>query len=242
VVREPSEVAGAEGLIFVKYVMAFGSSDRRTRRVLEDGSTRQSLAEDCREAALAFMSGVADGWDKLDLAMWLTGPYARATRHGKHGERVAAMPDGEIIAEESIEALVTRVRGQLLASLEQAALEFGTLDFAEEIVERGLVRKVVDADGRDAWIPVDTARLRLRDRLRALFTADYLNAPYTYAELFVCHRCETVVFDDHAKQIGICGAHRMSGMVPSDGTSEAANDGDEESVVRGPRITLARNG
>lgn len=203
----------------MKYVMAFGTSERRTRQTLPDGSTRETLAEECREAALSFMSGVASGWDKLDLALWLTGPYARATRHGKHGERVAALHDGEHIEDDTIEALVTHVRGQLIASLEKAALEFGSLDFADEIVERGLVRKVVDAEGRDAWVPVDGSRMRLRDRLRSLFTADYLNAPYTYTELFVCHRCEAVIFDDHAKQIGICGAHRLSGMVTHDDVS-----------------------
>lgn len=215
--------------------MTFGTGDRRTRRTLEDGSTRQSVAEECREAALAFMSGVADGWDKLDLALWLTGPYSRATRHGKHGERVAAMSDDTEVTHETVENLITHVRGQLIASLEKAALEFGALDFADEMVERGLVRKVVDAEGRDAWIPVDGARMRLRDRLRSLFAADYLNAPYTYAELFVCHRCEAVVFDEHAKQIGICGSHRMSGSVPREVSREvspaaivgrrAANDG-----------------
>ncbi|MDB4934683.1 MAG: hypothetical protein JWP87_1655 [Labilithrix sp.] len=211
----------------MKYVMAFGTSDRRTRRVLEDGSTRQSLAEDCRDAALSFMSGVAVGWDKLDLALWLTGPYARATRHAVHGERVAAVSEAENIPDETIEALVTRVRGQLLASIEKAALEFGALDFAAEVVERGFVRKVVDADGRDAWIPVDGARMRLRDRLRSLFTADYLNAPYTYAELFVCHRCEAVVFDDRAKQLGICGSHRISGVVPRDDRAHDDETDDE---------------
>lgn len=205
---------------FVKYVMAFGTGDRRVRH-LDDGSTRRSLAEDCRAAALSFMSGVASGWDKLDLARWLTGPYARATRHGEHGERVAAITEGEIIPDASIEDLVTHVRGQMLASLEKAALELGSLDFVDEMVARGLVRKVVDADGRDAWVPVDGARMRLRDRLRSLFVADYLDGPYAYAELFVCHRCEAVVFDEHAKQIGICGAHRMSGMVPRDDASSS---------------------
>jgi hypothetical protein len=212
--------------------MAFGTGDRHTSRTLADGSTRASISEECRGAALSFMSGVASGWDKLDLAFWLTGPYARATRHGKHGERIAAMFDGEHIPDDTIELLVTRVRGQLIASLEKAALDFGTLEFADEIVERGLVRKVIDADGRDAWVPVDGARMRLRDRLRSLFTADHLNAPYAYTELFVCHRCEAVVFDDHAKQVGICGAHRLSGVVPRDADSPepgkiASGSGDE---------------
>lgn len=210
----------------MKYVMTFGTAERRARRpaALFDGSTRQSIAEECREAAVSFMSGVAAGWDKLDLVLWLTGPYARATRHGEHGERVAALDDSEEIPDETIEALVTRVRGQLIASLEKAALELGAIDFADECVERGYVRKVIDAEARDAWIPVDGTRMRLRDRLRALFAADYLNAPYTYAELFVCHRCEAVVFDDRAKRVGICGAHRMSGMVPRDPEADGENE------------------
>jgi hypothetical protein len=223
----------------VKYVTAYPASDRLSRRKLEDGSTRESLADECRDAALSFMSGVASGWDKLDLALWLTGSYARATRHGKHGERVAAVGGAEEISDESIESLVTHVRGQLIASLERAALEFGSLEFSDELVERGLVRKVIDAEGRDAWVPVDAPRLRLRDRVRALFTADYLNAPYTYAALFVCHRCEAVVFDDHAKEVGICGAHRMSGVVPKTESGESAP---AASGARSLRAALARGG
>jgi hypothetical protein len=223
----------------VKYVTVYPAGDKRARQTLDDGATRASLADDCREAALSFMSGVASGWDKLDLALWLTGPYARATRHGKHGERVAAVSDAEEISDESIESLVTHVRGQVMASLERAALEFGSLEFSDEIVERGLVRKVVDAEGRDAWVPVDSARLRLRDRVQALFTADYLNAPYTYAELFVCHRCEAVVFDEHAKEVGICGAHRMSGVVPKTDSDESAP---AASGARSLRASLVREG
>ncbi len=234
-----SPAMGPEGTCFVKYVMAYATTDRRSRQTLTDGSTRASLATDCRDAALAFMSGVASGWDKLDLALWLTGPYARATRHGKHGERVAAVSDGRAIPDASIESLVTHVRGQIIASLEKAALEFGTLEFADDVAQRGLVRKVVDAEGRDAFIPVDSARMRLRDRLRALFTADYLNAPYTYAELFVCHRCEAVVFDHHAKEVGICGAHRMSSIAFGEGGGTEAHVPDK-SVIRALRTTLAR--
>jgi hypothetical protein len=136
--------------LLVKYVMAFGTGDRSSRRPVEDGSTRQAIAEECRDAAQSFMEGVARGWDKLDLALWLTGDYARATRHRKHGERVASLEGCAEISEDSIEDLITHVRGQLLASLEKAALDLGSLDFVEAILERGLVRQVVDADGRDA--------------------------------------------------------------------------------------------
>ena len=201
----------------MKYVMAFGTGDRSSRHPVADASTRETLAEDCRNAALSFMTGVGEGWDKLDLALWLTGDYARATRHRPHGERVATPALAVVeIPEETIENLLVHVRGQLLASLEMAALEFGALEFTESLVERGLVRRMIDAEGRDAWVPVDAARMRLRDRIESLFAADYLNAPYTYADMFVCPRCEAVVFDAHAKRNGICGTHRISGAVPRD--------------------------
>lgn len=197
----------------MKYVTAFPPS--RGPRRLEAGATRERVGNDCREAALTFMAGVAGGWDKLDLALWLTGPYARATRHAKRGERdIVVDGDAEELSENDVKELVARVRGQLLASLEKAALEYGTLDFAEEARERGLVRQMVDDEGRDVWIPVDAPRMRLRDRVRSLFAADYLDTPYAYAELFVCHRCEAVVFDEAAKRVGVCGAHRISGVVP----------------------------
>ena len=204
----------------MKYVMTFGSGDRGSRPTVEDASTRETLAEESRAAALSFMTGVGEGWDKLDLALWLTGDYARATRHRKHGERVATPALGVVeIPDQTLENLVVHVRGQVLASLEMAALAVGALDFADSMVERGLVRRMVDAEGRDAWVPVDGVRMRLRDRIESLFAADYLNAPYAYADMFVCPRCEAVVFDAHAKKVGFCGTHRISGAVPRDGAT-----------------------
>lgn len=211
--------------------MTFGTVDRHALNQavsgdrLDDGSTRESVGAESRDAALAFMSGVGAGWTKLDLALWLTALYARATRHAKHGERVAPLDSGEEISADRVEELLTHVRGQLLASLEKASFTMGTLDFADACVAHGFVRKVHDDEGRTTWIPVDASRMRLRDRVRSLFAADYLNAPYTYAELLVCNRCEAVVFDERLKRLGICGAHHVSGIVPCE--SEIADDGAE---------------
>lgn len=193
--------------------MAFRGDGGRTR--LDGGSTRGSVAAECRAAALAFMNGVTGGWDKLDLVLWLTGAYAHATRHVARGERVAGMTDESDIDPEIVDALVTRVRAQLIAALERAALAEGALDFAVEAMDRGLVRRSVDVDGEVVWVPADTARMRLRDRVRSLFAADYLNDPGAYASLYVCHRCESVVFDENAKKLGACSNHRrVSGIVP----------------------------
>jgi hypothetical protein len=192
--------------------MAFSG---RGRTVLEEGSTRDSVAAECREAALSFVNGSAAGWDKLDLVLWLTGPYARSTRHVPRGERVAGLDDDTDFSHATLEELVTRVRAQLVASLETAALREGTLEFAVDAMDRGLVRRALDADGEVVWVPADNTRMRLRDRVRSLFAADYLNDPGAYAALYVCHRCENVVFDENAKRLGACQNHkRVSGVVP----------------------------
>lgn len=205
----------------MEYVKAF--SARPGRMLLDDGASRDSVAAESREAAVAFMNGVPKGWDKLDLALWLTGPYARATGHVPRGERVAGMTDETEVDPGTVDELVTRVRSQLVAALEKAALSEGTLDFAVEAMDRGLVRRAIDRDGEIVWVPVDSARLRLRDRLRSLFAADYLNDPGAYAALYVCHRCENVVFDEDAKKLGACANHkRVSGIVPR------PIDGDED--------------
>ena len=51
-------------------------------------------------------------------------------------------------------------------------------------------------------------QMRLGARVESLFAADYLTRPRDYtSELFVCHRCECVVFDHEARERGNCGAH-----------------------------------
>lgn len=205
----------------MKYVMAFTGAGSVLK--LDDDVNAESVSGECREAALAFMAGASAGWTKLDLVRWLIGPYARAVRHTRRGERVTGLAGEVEVSEDVVDGLVGRVRGQLLASLEAAALARGELEFLEEAIERGLVRRASDADGFEVWVPVDAPRMRLRDRLRALFAADYLAAADAYEDLLVCHRCEAVVFDPHAKQAGVCGAHRASGVVPrGDGARDSA--------------------
>jgi hypothetical protein len=189
--------------------------------LLDDGATRGGVAAECREAAIAFVNGAAAGWDKVDVVLWLTGPYARATGHLPRGERVAGMSDESEVDPGSLADLVARVRSQLIAALEKAALSDGAIDFAVEAMDRGLVRRAIDLDGEIVWVPVDNARMRLRDRVRSLFAADYLNDPGAYAALHVCSRCESVVFDENAKKLGACANHkRVSGIVPKPGDAD----------------------
>jgi hypothetical protein len=171
-------------------------------------------AEECRRAALEFMAGVAAGWDKLDLAVWLNGPYAlasgyapRGVRAGRSGEHAIGADVPPRIEEPAIEHLLVSVRGQILAGLELAALDHGTPDFIEDALIAQHVRRV-DVGGEMGWVPVDITRMRLKDRVASLFVADYLNRPDDYRNLFVCHLCESITFD------GRCGQHRLSGTVP----------------------------
>lgn len=211
----------------MEYVMTFKRGAGPAK--LAPGVGRDEVAMQCREAALELMAGSAGGWDKLDLVLWLTGAYHRATRYIPRGERVANIDEEDEIEAETLEAIVARVRQQTLASLERAALGEGTLDFAEESIARGIVQKAIAEDGDEVWVPIDASRMRLRDRVRSLFVADYMNHPEAYADLFVCHRCEAVVFDEAAKRLGVCHAHRrISGVVPRDDEETARASGDEE--------------
>lgn len=188
-------------------------------------ATRETVADDCRDAALSLLAGTAAGWGKRELAYWLVGPYAHATRHTPRGERVAFFDDDRTVDDAAIETLLLRVRTQLVTSLERAALEGGALDFSGDILLRGVVKRAVGADGEDAWFPVDAARLRLRDRLRSLFVAHYMNDPASYDTLFVCHRCEDVVFDELAKELGTCARHGViSDVVAKATVTEPVHD------------------
>jgi hypothetical protein len=203
----------------MEYVKAY-SRPPRGPLALEEGVTRESVALECRDAALAFVAGAAR-WDKLDLVLWLTGPYAGATRHVSRGERVAGLDEERDVDDEAVEELVRRARLDVVGSLAEAAEGDGILDFVEACVERALVRRAEGADGLEVWVPVDGSRVRLRDRVWSLFAADYLNDAIAYEqELFVCPKCESVVFDEGSRRLGLCAAHkRVSGVVPrEDGT------------------------
>ncbi len=194
-------MSGLDGRAVVRYSRIFAA---RRRGRLEDGATRGSVSRDCRDAAVGFIAGVGRGWDKRDLALWLIGPYAYATRHVARGERTAR-PGQHIPStmEERVEMLqkldeiMTDTRERTLAVLVRASgpENGGAIDIACDLVEQGFVRVAEDASGTEVWVPVDMVRMRLHDRVAALLVADYLNDPIQYGRLVVCSRCERVAFE-----------------------------------------------
>ena len=173
-------------------------------------SDPQALAGACREVGLAFLDGVLRGWDKSDLAAWLTGPYHGVTQ--RRGERVtnpAVFTDQNLVAVERLEELVLRARVEVVSTLAEASRSGGSIAFVGEAIRRGAILPTRTTDDGDAWAPVDGIRMRLTDRVLSLFAVDYLIRPVDYAsDLLACLACGAVAFDASARSSGSCGAHR----------------------------------
>lgn len=201
----------------MKYIRTFKS---RGPVLVDDGVTAEVVAADSREAALAFMSGVARGWTKHDLVAWLEGEYAHATRHCRQGERAVgvSLQTRGPLDPLAIERLLTSTRATMIAMLVES-LSPTTFEFAHDAVRRNLVHRASDENLEPIWLPIDAARMRLRDRVCSLFAAHRLNDPATHAALFVCPQCDELVFDEHAQQLGRCGSHRQVSGIDFRGSS-----------------------
>jgi len=176
-----------------------------------------AVATMCREAALAFLDGVAADWRKRELAAWLVCPYRAAARYGDWAHRTIPPPshteEPELVRPEQIDRVLREARWHILAALEAVALPGSRRAFVDVSLSAGHVVPRRDCDGGVAWVPVDLRMMRLRDRVESLFAADYLIRPKDYVtDLTVCHRCESVLFDSEARRRGDCGMHRPSGV------------------------------
>jgi hypothetical protein len=177
------------------------------------------------------MGGVAEGWTKFDLASWLAGSYAHATRFAPRGERLASNgPDSDSLHDTRIEDVMQNARMHTLALCEELALPRSESDYIDVAIARGFLAAAEDELATPLWVPVDARRMRLRDRVRTLFVVDYLLSPDVYErELFVCHRCEQVVFDADAKAVGVCSLHRrQSGIIVRRNDDAASAPFDDE--------------
>ena len=177
------------------------------------------VAESARDAGTAFLLGIRNGWGKAQIAAWLIGPYAHATSFTVDEPRDAvpnAAPDSAPITvpAESLDDLLLRARKEIVEALDAAVYGRTKPAFVENAIALGSVTPFVWMPGVRGWAPRDRARLRLRDRVLALFAADYLTRPETYArELYVCPDCLCAVFDETAVSRGKCSLHdRPSGI------------------------------
>lgn len=196
--------------------------------------TRIEFAEACREAGLAFMSGVAAGWDRRDLAVWLLQKYGKiAIKPKERGREVSTESGVQRVQQRAISDMLREARWKAFAALEEAAT--GQARFVQEVAGKGLIFR----DEKLGWMPIDRPNARLRGRVLSLFAIDCLVRPSDYRNLlFACPRCESVVFDATAKEIGRCCGNRPQ-VDTSSGARPAPKISDFRASVPRSRIDEA---
>ena len=162
------------------------------------------VADACRSAALGFAWSAHHGWGRRELARWLVGPYAQAagaTRPLRSSGMRRAVTH-RVLDEDTIADLLADVRAEILEMLRNVWTWPADPAFARSRVEEGLVAGIVDETSDIGYGPVDVAGMRLVDRVRSLFVADYLTRPSDYAAFAVCEDCEGATFDGGLYHVG----------------------------------------
>jgi hypothetical protein len=164
---------------------------------LVPGIRVRDVADACRSAGLGFAWSAHHGWGRRELAQWLVGPYAhaagatRALRSSGVRRAVTHRP----LEEETIAQLLGDARAEVLEALRNAWTWPADPGFARARVDEGLVAGIVDESSDIGYAPIDGVGMRLVDRVRSLFIADYLTRPDDYAAFAVCENCEGATFD-----------------------------------------------
>jgi hypothetical protein len=155
------------------------------------------VADACRSAALAFAGSARDGWGRRELARWLVGPYAHAVAATRplraSGTRRAVTQRS--LDEETIEELLVRSRTELIVMLRSVWSWTHDPAFVRARIDEGLIAGVIDETSELGFAPLDRTGMRLVDRVRALFVADYLTRPADYAAFALCEDCDGATFD-----------------------------------------------
>jgi hypothetical protein len=73
------------------------------------------------------------------------------------------------------------------------------------MIDEGFVVGVVDESSAIGYAPLDAFDMRLVDRVRSLFVADFLTRPADYDRFSVCESCGAATFDAVESHEGICG-------------------------------------
>lgn len=173
---------------------------------LEAGVTVQDIADAARNAALGFAWGADRGWGRRELARWLVGPYANAVAVSHVARSGIRRPITERpLAEDTVKHLLRRSHAYLLDGLRCASTWRRDASFAREMIDEGFVIGVVDASSSAiGYAPLDAFDMRLVDRVRSLFVADFLTRPQDYDRFVVCEDCGGATFDGAESHAGNC--------------------------------------
>jgi hypothetical protein len=172
---------------------------------LEAGVTVKDVADAARSAALGFAWGADRGWGRRELARWLVGPYARsvAVSHAARSGVRRGFTERPL-AEDTVRHLLRRSHAYLLDGLRSAATWRRDSAFAREMIDEGFVIGVVDESSAIGYAPLDALDMRLVDRVRSLFVADFLTRPADYEDFVVCDTCGAPTFDLLVSHAGLC--------------------------------------
>ncbi len=178
---------------------------------LPPGVRVTDIADLSRNAATLIMSAVRDRWGRPELARWLVGPYARATEPAHWASTGGPPPLTRSVSPEEVEMLLLHAHANVVECVRYARSWHVQRGFARRMVDEGLVVGVLD--GRSlGYAPIDHRRMRLVDRIRSLFVADYLTRPDDYKTFQVCD-CGVVTFDPAPAHYPECERPRESGIM-----------------------------
>lgn len=186
--------------------LAVGPMD--TVVVLPPGLSGADMARTCRETAVQFMNE-APSWGKAELAMWLQGPYALATRFARKESEPTLAGDAPLIKQidvRLVDRIIRLARTEVLENLAQVC-DGQSSSFVLRALIAGSVARVEDGYREPTWAPA-AGTTRLADRVLSLFAVDYLARPGDYeSELSICRTCSYVSFDPITKRRGYCPVH-----------------------------------
>ena len=172
------------------------SNDSRLCALLP-GIRVNDVADACRSAALGFAWSAHHGWGRRELARWLAGPYAQAAAPTRSlrssGLRRAVIH--RPLDEATIEDLLTAARAEIIEMLRSVWSWTDDAAFVRARIGEGMVAGIVDESSGLGFAPVDNPNMRLVERVRSLFVADYLTRPADYAAFAVCDDCDGATFD-----------------------------------------------
>lgn len=192
------------------FPVAASKSDARFCALLP-GLRVPEVADACRSAALAFAGAARDGWGRRELARWLVGPYAHAAAATRSlrtsGTRRAVVH--RALDEETVEELLARSRDEISVMLRGVWSWTDDPAFVRARIDEGLIAGVIDETSELGFAPLDRSGMRLVDRVRSLFVADYLTRPADYAAFALCEDCDGATFDGGLYHVG-CSRPRPS--------------------------------
>lgn len=169
---------------------------------------RHEVADACREALVSFFADVAPSGSARAIAAWLAGPYANAVLPTTRFD----IPSGRVDRGRLLD-VIDAARTEVAFTMRSLVSEEVGMHFSMHAATSGWVVQFSDLRGNAGFMPIDLAKMRLRDRVLSLMAADYMARSVSYArDLHVCDTCDVPDFHAHEGERGCRLCDRTSGV------------------------------